>query len=169
MRPLLRRLCRHKVFLSTYHLYLKFRRFPCLLMMESATCTAPDGSAVWTFGLSSRNFAILAALVLGFFPFFVLLVGPSLVAYVGLWIGKSLRKKSEGRRAHILEAVASDQAAWEKENSAAQRRKSEEWEKIEGGDAKAGIPGGTGDDFDGIIGFFHPFWFVYVRLARREY
>jgi hypothetical protein len=62
--------------------------------------------------------------------------------------------------------VASDQAAWEKESSTAQRRKSAEWEKVEGGDAEAGIPDRTNDDFDGIVGFFHPFWLVHVKYTR---
>lgn len=84
-------------------------------------------------------------------------------------MGYYLRKKTAGRKAQILELVEKDQADWEKsgkENE--ERRNSDEWENVEG--YAAGTVGNgekANREWDGIIGFFHPFWYASAVTKPR--
>lgn len=75
-------------------------------------------------------------------------------------MGSYLRGKTEGRRDQILALVEKDELAWVKDNKSKGRRDSEEWESVEGLAGDSGEKGRDGKDFDGIVGFFHPFWYV---------
>jgi alpha-1,2-mannosyltransferase len=119
-------------------------------------CTTPDGASMWTLGFESKWFAIIFVSILGFFPLLVILLGPKLVFYFGGLVGYYLKNKTAGRKAQILELVETE----EKEYLATSkgRRDSDEWENVQ---SHAAVEKGVADrEWDGIVGFFHPFWCV---------
>ncbi|CZT44837.1 related to ALG11 protein [Rhynchosporium secalis] len=124
-------------------------------MAES--CSAPSGSK---FGITPGQ-SIFIVSVLGFLPLLVYLLGPKLVFRVGGSLGHYLRKKTAGRRAQILGLVQKDQKEWEQKiASGIERRDSDGWETVDSyavGTAKNGQKIPHDADWDGIVGFFHPF------------
>lgn len=119
------------------------------------TCRAPDGTEAITFGLSKWS-AIILVVTVGCLPLTMLLLGPRLVFWVGSILGSYLRNKTAGRRGQILEMTEKDEAEFEKNKG---RRDSDEWENV---DAYAVGTAGNGEkgqsEWDGIVGFYHPFW-----------
>lgn len=124
------------------------------------TCKAPGGEEMFTinfFGLGSKRSAILLALVIGVTPLFVLLVGPKLFGYLGRSLGSSLEKKASTRKDEILKKVEEDERAFTATSE--KRRNSDDWENVESyatGSAKNGDK--AEEEWQGIVGFFHPFW-----------
>ncbi|KAK3397420.1 alpha-1,2-mannosyltransferase alg11 [Sordaria brevicollis] len=91
-----------------------------------------------------------------FIPFIWRLVGSSLGWY--------LRRKTDGRRCHILEVVEADERKYRDSKGGAKGRKeeNEEWETFNyNTEATTGASDGGkkvyDKDWDGIVGFFHPF------------
>jgi len=124
------------------------------------TCRAPDGREVHTFGMT-KSTTIMVALVLGFFPLVVVLFGSKLLFWLGSTLGFYLRNKTAGRKAQILEATIQEEEEWEKGGKGKERRHSDEWESVDAyavGTARNGEKGEQ--EWDGIVGFFHPFWSV---------
>ena len=71
-------------------------------------------------------------------------------------MGFYLRNKTAGRRAHILDLSEKDGKEYAERNG---RRDSDEWENVESYAAGTAKNGEKGDkEWDGIVGFFHPFW-----------
>lgn len=96
--------------------------------------------------------AVLLPLV-GFF------VAPTIWRAVGWVLGCYLRKKTEGRRVCIVEAMEADQKAFALKSSSKKTGDDEEWENIESATTGSSKNGGKGEkEWDGIVGFFHPFW-----------
>lgn len=89
-----------------------------------------------------------------FIPFIWRLVGSSLGWY--------LRRKTDGRRCHILEVVEADERKYRDSKGAKGRKEEkEEWETFNyNTEATGASEGGKvyDKDWDGIVGFFHPFW-----------
>lgn len=95
-----------------------------------------------------------------------LLVAPKVagyaLSYVLRAVGWSIKNKTKARRELILsrarieeEELRSKQA----KSSSGAMTEDEDWEKVDNsapGTAGNGEP--LGDDWEGIIGFFHPFW-----------
>lgn len=79
---------------------------------------------------------------------------------VGAALGWYLRRKTDGRRALILRVTEEDERAFQ-ENSPSKSSGSsldDEWENIEGAVTGTAKNGGKGEsDWNGIVGFFHPF------------
>lgn len=126
-------------------------------------CTAPDGQRPFSFGLEPRTLAFVAT-GLACTPFALIILGPVLVGLVGRCLGWVLLKKTEGRRALLVGLMnednkkSIDQSA---DNTSAASSSSEEWEKVQPPGTKAkGSSDSKQQDWDGIIGFFHPFWYV---------
>jgi alpha-1,2-mannosyltransferase len=122
-------------------------------------CMAPDGKPQWTFGLNNLPRTIFWALLIGFMPLTTVLVGPKIIFWLGGMAGSYLRKKTAGRKAQILGLTEKDQAEWEEEGK--DRRDSDDWENVDAyavGTANNGEKGE--EEWDGIVGFFHPFWYV---------
>lgn len=120
-------------------------------------CLAPDGSEMVTFGVKSDLRTMLLILFIASFPLTTVILGPKLLFYVGRKFGYYLRAKTAGRRAQILQLTEDD----EKEFLArgGDRSSSDEWESIDAyttGTAKNGEK--ADPEWDGFIGFFHPFW-----------
>jgi alpha-1,2-mannosyltransferase len=96
-------------------------------------------------------------------PLATFLLFPLLWRAVGSFLGWYLRKKTDGRRCHILELVEADEKKYREDRrdsiSSGEGAEEGEWEKVDAyatGTAKNGDKGD--DDWDGIVGFFHPFW-----------
>jgi alpha-1,2-mannosyltransferase len=84
----------------------------------------------------SAFFSLVVVPVACLTPLAILIFAPLFRRAVGALLAWYLRKKTDGRRSHILELIEAD-------------------EKDFGGY----VPSGKGgdDDWDGIVGFFHPF------------
>lgn len=121
------------------------------------TCKAPDGSEVYTLGMT-KSTTIFVALVLGFMPLAVVLLGPKLLFWLGNTLGFYLRNKTAGRKAQILEATIQEEEEWEKGGREKNRRDSDEWESVDAAVGSAKNGGKGEQEWDGIVGFFHPFW-----------
>ncbi len=128
-------------------------------------CTADDGatscpsspsSSILTHakGLTHSVIPLLYAA-----PLLALFVLPLLWRALGSALGWYLRKKTEGRRCLILELVAaeSDLHRQSRRNSAGSIKVD-----VDAGWDATPDPNTTRDksldDWDGIVGFFHPFW-----------
>jgi alpha-1,2-mannosyltransferase len=140
---------------------------PRLEDMADQVCRAPDGSEVWTFGLNNLPRTIIITLTLACIPLFSVLLGPKLIFWVGGIAGRYLRTKTAGRKAQILELTEKDQVEWEEDGK--DRRNSDEWENVDSyalGTAKNGEKGE--EEWDGVVGFLHPFWYVHL-YGNGEY
>jgi alpha-1,2-mannosyltransferase len=96
-------------------------------------------------------------------PLATFLLFPLLWRAAGAFLGWYLRKKTDGRRCHILELVEADEKKYREirrsSNSSGGAGEDGGWEKVDAyttGTARNGAQGD--DDWDGIVGFFHPFW-----------
>lgn len=127
------------------------------------TCRAPDGSAMWTLGLGSKTTTMVLVMAIACTPILTLLLGPKLLFRVGSIFGYYLRKKSARRKAQILEMVEADEKKFAAEGG--DRRDSDEWENVEAYTTGTSSNGeAAGKEWDGIIGFFHPFWYEFPVL-----
>lgn len=130
------------------------------------TCRTPDGKEVWTFGMTPTTMIMLVS-ILASLPLATIILGPKLVFYVGGTLGYYLRKKTAGRKAQILELVESEEKEYSAETE--NRRNSDDWESVEAyatGTAKNGEAADR--EWDGIVGFFHPFWCVSKSAGRSD-
>ena len=126
--------------------------------MADGVCLAPDGTPKYRFGLTTKSKTIFVALFLGLLPITIVLLGPKLLFWVGRCLGFYLKKKTEGRKELILKTVEEEEKAWV-ENE--EQRDSDEWENVDAyavGEAKNGEK--AEKEWDGVVGFFHPFWYV---------
>ena len=114
----------------------------------------PCASGAWTFG--SVWITILVTLIVASIPIAAISFGPKLFFKIGSAFGYYLRKKTAGRRAQILELVDADEKEFIAKGG---RRGSDEWENVKSYAAGTANNGEKADaDWDGIVGFFHPFW-----------
>ena len=121
------------------------------------TCRAPDGSEMWTFGMNQKAWTLLRLLLVASTPLAIMLLGPKLLFKVGRMLGYYLRKKTAGRKAQILELVDADEREFKEEGG--EQRDSDEWENVEAYAVGSSKNGEKADkEWDGIVGFFHPFW-----------
>lgn len=145
-----------------------FPSYYCLVV-----CADLDHTATMAF-LST---AILALVVLVTTTFFLPRLAGALLGLVFRGAGWLIRRRTRSRRDYVIARARSD----EEEYRAAQPQTStnslarsqaedEDWEKVDSsGGAKTATSsdsgdgskneGASSDDWDGIIGFFHPFWY----------
>ncbi|TVY78292.1 GDP-Man:Man(3)GlcNAc(2)-PP-Dol alpha-1,2-mannosyltransferase [Lachnellula suecica] len=122
--------------------------------MDDGSCKAPDGSDQW--GALGKWTILSLVTVLGFLPMTIILLGPKLVFHVGGTLGYYLRKKTAGRKAQILELVEADEKEYAAKGES--RRDSDDWENVESYATGTANNGEKADrEWDGIVGFFHPF------------
>ncbi|KAI0025063.1 hypothetical protein F4780DRAFT_792642 [Xylariomycetidae sp. FL0641] len=77
---------------------------------------------------------------------------------IGSASGWYLRKKTEGRRALIIRATAESERNFQEKKALKQEASDDDWENIEGSYSGSSPNGEEGArDWDGIVGFFHPF------------
>lgn len=81
---------------------------------------------------------------------------PSIVRFLGQQVGHHLRRSSHARRELLLARVANETKHYEAEHSEIEDY---DWEEI-ASVATGGRAGSNKDDkqWEGIVGFFHPFW-----------
>ncbi|GAO17695.1 uncharacterized protein UV8b_01342 [Ustilaginoidea virens] len=86
-----------------------------------------------------------AVLIVASVPLFLVLLVPIILNRLGRFLGFGLRKKSDGRRAQLVSLMEEEDERYSKENPAVKTspRKSNSHQ--------------TQKDWDGVIGFFHPF------------
>lgn len=122
------------------------------------TCTPPTGGKPFSFGLEPKVLSAVV-LVLASTPLLLVLMVPIVITRTGRFLGFTLRKKTEGRRAHLVSLMEEDDKRYRKENVSPKSSSSEEFEAVEGADTKPATKGDqTQKNWGGIIGFFHPFW-----------
>jgi len=97
-----------------------------------------------------------------------------LVGFLGRLVGKHLESKTQSRRETILQQAGEESARQPLQH---EKRKSEDldWEKVEGKakpqaeEEKAQKQQSIPDPgWDGIIGFFHPFWYRNCKFKSRD-
>ena len=101
---------------------------------------------------------------------------PTIWRLAGTTLGLYLRKRTEHQRQYLLETMAADEKRFqEQEQEQKQPKKTsgsgstsdDDWENVEAHGAGSAGNGDKGaSDWDGIVGFFHPFWFV-LPCRRR--
>lgn len=109
-----------------------------------------------------KSLGVLAVSTVALAPFAWLYLFPSVWKAVGLLLGWYLRRKTEGRRARILEVMDAELNAYREKKRPHDRNSSgdddDDWERLDSFAAASSTNGGKADkDWDGIVGFFHPF------------
>lgn len=145
--------------------------------MDDSTCKLPSGGEYYRpFGWSPTTITFVVAPLIGLLPLFVLFGIPALWRSLGSLLGAYLRRKTDGRRIKILEVMDEDERKFaekqEKKSLDSDASKGEEdggWEKVQPYSA-ASTPDGNklAEDWSGIVGFFHPFWYVLCHIETRE-
>jgi alpha-1,2-mannosyltransferase len=95
---------------------------------------------------------------------------PSLLSYIGRTWGWLLRSKCAERRELIFAKVRGEERDYQWERSKATKTEDEDWERVESyATGTAGNGEKAEDEWEGIIGFFHPFWYecssTYARVC----
>lgn len=94
-------------------------------------------------------------------PFFTIYALRYSLRLVGLY----LRRKTQSRREFILERVKLEEEVFRKQKRT-QKAEDEDWEKVEGYSVGTAPNGATAaEEWEGVVGFFHPFWYVPIRLS----
>ncbi|KAJ4307210.1 asparagine-linked glycosylation protein [Collariella sp. IMI 366227] len=120
----------------------------------ASTCSNPQSFSFMHNRLLSHVVLPLICLI----PLATFILFPLLWRALGASLGWYLRKKTEGRRCHILELVASDEKKYREEREDSTGSEGGGWEKVDSHEVGNSKNGGTADkDWDGIVGFFHPF------------
>jgi alpha-1,2-mannosyltransferase len=106
-----------------------------------------------------KSLGVLAVSAIALTPFAWLFLFPFVWTTVGSVLGWYLRRKTEGRRARILEVMDGDLKAYrEKKRQHDKESDDDDWESLDSVAAGSSKNGDKADkDWDGIVGFFHPF------------
>lgn len=102
----------------------------------------------------------LATLAAGV-PVLAYFLVPTVAHALGVVAGTYLRKRTEGRRAQLLELMVSDEKAFQQaKESGRSSSDSNGWDHVEALSEKSagGADKQASDSWSGIVGFFHPFW-----------
>lgn len=105
--------------------------------------------------LSTSSWALIASLL-----------AVSSSTYLCKWllqatVGWSLQRRTRARRTLILARVKVEESQYQLSTRQSPKSDDGEWEKVEKSTADPTRNGEeANDEWEGIIGFFHPFWFV---------
>jgi alpha-1,2-mannosyltransferase len=126
-------------------------------------CHGPACGSPSSWSTTRWIFTGLFTLIVAFAPILLVFVGPQILRIFGSFLGWTLRKKTEGRRALLVGLMDEDNKRFAK-SGAKSNRSSDDWEKVQGtsiggANEAAPAPAATRNDWDGIVGFFHPFWY----------
>lgn len=95
----------------------------------------------------------------------IYLVAPFLIRSFAHIVGRHLRQSTQDRRSQIYQRVRADERKLSGKDSKLDDAEAE-WETIESYAVDTTARQGT-RDWDGIVGFFHPFWYVNdIALGR---
>jgi alpha-1,2-mannosyltransferase len=84
---------------------------------------------------------------------------PKALRFGGELLGSSLRRASRTRRELLLARVTNEQRTYDAEHTRTKRKEEDDWEEVKASAVGSAVNGGKADkDWNGIVGFFHPFW-----------
>lgn len=93
----------------------------------------------------------------------------SLLPFLGAYIvrlllrtaGQRLRRRTSGKRALIFQRVKVDERQLRSNAARAPKHEDEDWERVESYAAGTAVNGDAYQekDYEGVIGFLHPFWY----------
>ena len=122
--------------------------------------------------LALLSHAILALLVLTAVAVLLPQLPGGLLALIFRGVGWLIRKRTRSRREYVIARARSEEeecrASRAKDSvSRSQVEDEEGWEKVDPGErpssssdnGAAGTEEGRKDDWNGVVGFFHPFWY----------
>ena len=102
----------------------------------------------------STVFVLVAVLCISVFY-----LAPTTVRTIGSIVGWYLRRRTADRRAIIVERVQTEEAEYAKIRHGRNRPDEEGWETVDSYGAMRASNGAAADsEWEGIVGFFHPFW-----------
>lgn len=100
---------------------------------------------------------ILLSLLVPAFLTFILL--PKTLRFAAELVGQHLRRSSRTRRELLLARVASETKTFEAQQKN-KKKEDEDWEQVGNTLPGSAVKDGQADSgWDGIVGFFHPFWY----------
>jgi alpha-1,2-mannosyltransferase len=110
--------------------------------------------------MALMSFPMLLVSVICTLPLLIILLGPRIIASASRTVGWYLRRKTAGRRAQIFEHIEGEEKELAEDQSV-RRDSDEEWENVESYAAGTAKNAEKADkEWDGIVGFFHPFWYA---------
>ena len=84
---------------------------------------------------------------------------PLFVRTLGRWLGWHLQSRSRGRRAILAARVCAEEKQWLEKHQGGNPSEDEEWETIDSYAAGLARKGEKAErEWEGVVGFFHPFW-----------
>ena len=128
-------------------------------MAETSTTPPAGGEPFSFFGLESRTLSIMVLLVASI-PLLLPLLASIVISRFGRLLGFILRKKTEGRRAQLIAIMDEEDTQYSKTHTSSTTSPNDGCKAVGG---EINLEPGNKDcqsqkDWDGIIGFFHPFW-----------
>ena len=94
-------------------------------------------------------------------------------------LGWFIQKRTRSRREFIVSRVRADEEEFQakragKSSPSTSQAEDEDWEKVDTSTSSVGTAGGNGqargdENWDGIIGFFHPFWYGWPFCGSVQY
>ncbi|OLN92047.1 GDP-Man:Man(3)GlcNAc(2)-PP-Dol alpha-1,2-mannosyltransferase [Colletotrichum chlorophyti] len=118
------------------------------------TCSAPSGQKPFSFGLDPWTIAYVVVPLIAVTPIATFIMLPLLMRGIGALLGWYLRKKTDGRKAQLLELMVAEQQSYNQTKSTS---KTGDKTKVQ---AQASGSSGKGEkdaNWTGVVGFFHPF------------
>ncbi|KAK1720032.1 putative GDP-Man:Man(3)GlcNAc(2)-PP-Dol alpha-1,2-mannosyltransferase [Colletotrichum lupini] len=115
------------------------------------TCSAPSGQTPFSFGLDPWTLAYVVVPIIAFTPIATYIMFPLLMKGIGSLLGWYLRKKTEGRRAQLLELKTAEQQSFKNTQKSSSSGKNNVQAQASGSSEK------KDSEWTGVVGFFHPF------------
>ncbi|KAJ3958669.1 asparagine-linked glycosylation protein [Colletotrichum tropicale] len=115
------------------------------------TCSAPSGQKPFSFGLDPWTLAYVVVPIIAITPLATYIMIPMLMRGIGSLLGWYLRKKTEGRRAQLLELMTAEQQAFSQAQSVSNKT------NVQAQSSGSSAGGEKDANWTGIVGFFHPF------------
>lgn len=125
----------------------------------------PSDGPTSLFGVELRT--LILAPMIAFAPFIVVFVIPQILGLFGRLLGWSLRKKTDGRRSQLLTYMNEENKKYYTANKDAAAGGLGEGSKTDL-DSKTQATLESQKDWSGIVGFFHPFWYVWLSSMRSQ-
>ena len=131
------------------------------------TCSTGCGRPTFPFGIAQRSLAFVVVPLLAVAPLICLIFVPIASRVVGGLMGWYLRNKTDGRRSQLLQVMEEDERQFQEgrhKNTSAEGEGARSHAAVALRDEKKAPAG-----WDGIIGFFHPFWYALPRVTDEPF
>ncbi|EFQ30117.1 glycosyl transferase group 1 [Colletotrichum graminicola] len=116
------------------------------------TCSAPSGQKPFSFGLDPWTLVYVVVPIIAISPIAIFIMFPYIMRGLGSLLGLYLRKKTEGRKAQLLELMNAEQQSFtQTSRKGASSTKDNVQAQASGSSEKKDA------DWTGVVGFFHPF------------